>query len=77
MKAITVKYIPATDTKPTRLKAFDADGNQITVSRHKWPDLDGEELSKKAAIELCIKMKWDGDLVGGWIKSGHVFCFKR
>jgi hypothetical protein len=83
MKAITVKYIPATNPKDTRLKAFDVDGNQVTVSRNQWPNLDGQELCHQAAIALCYKMDWTSGfgkgagLVGGAVKNGYVFCFKH
>jgi len=77
MKAITVKYIPQTATKPARLKAFDNAGNQQTYSRDTWMNLDGQELHQKAAESLRDLMNWKGELVGGGIKNGYVFCFKH
>jgi len=32
MKAILTKFIPCTNTKPTRIKAYTEGGNNITVS---------------------------------------------
>jgi len=81
MKAITVKYIGPTMTKGTRLKAFDCDGNQVTISRHTYDELDGEELYVKAALALVKKMRWyeyqgqPMSLVGGGTRDGYVFCF--
>ena len=73
MKAIETKYIPASNTKPSRIKAFTEGGNSLTVS---FPmDLDGEGAYRYAAELLQQKMKWPGRLVGGGTKAGYAFCF--
>jgi hypothetical protein len=73
MKAITTKYIPQTEHRPSRIQASDMDGNQITIS---YPYEDSDEANyRTAALALCKKMKWTGNLVGGGIKDGYVFCF--
>jgi hypothetical protein len=69
MKAITAKYIPATNTKPARVKASDMDNNTVTIS------FDSQDSYKHAAIALCQKMNWHGTLTGGGIKDGSVFVF--
>lgn len=68
MKAIFVKYIPATNTKPSRLKAFDGDGNMVTVSK-------ANSTSREAAEALVSKMGWGGHLVKGGHKNIDAFCF--
>lgn len=69
MKAIQVKYMPATTTKPAKVKAFDMDNNSITIS------YNDQESYKLAAIALCEKMNWHGTLTGGAVKDGYVFVF--
>ena len=73
MKAIQTKYIGATNTRGSRIKAFDEDGNSTTIP---YPhELSGEEVHRKAAEALRDKKGWKGELVGGGIKSGYVFVF--
>lgn len=73
-RAISVKFIPATSSKPSRLKAFDNHGNSVTKSLHslKW---SGEEAYKETAEALKTKMNWNGKLVGGWAGNVAVFVF--
>ena len=80
MKAIQTKYIGATNRKPARVKAFDMDGNAVTVT-----DGDAESAGVKftedfdlhayAAKRLAERMKWSGHLIRGEIKGGSVFVF--
>ena len=82
MKAITVKPLPATNTKPFRLKAFAEDGRgglSVTVS---WEEASGDggnrtqgETYLYAANKLKEKMNWKGALLGGGTKDGFVFVF--
>ena len=68
-QAITCKFIPATNTKPARVKASCAAGS-ITISYH---DQDGCPFFE-AARQLCNKLEWSGEIAGGVIKTGeHVF----
>ena len=75
MKTISTKYLEATETMPARIKAYDMDGNSVTLSRWARPDLDGEALYLRVAKTLRDKMGWKGHLVGGGTKEGYVFCF--
>jgi hypothetical protein len=75
MKAISTKYIPATNYRCSRVKAFDGDGNSVTIPYDS--DLDRDEPFAKAAILLCKKMNWTGTLVSGGTKDGWVFCFEQ
>jgi len=73
MKAILTKYIGPTNTRPSRIRASDCDGNSVTIS---YPhELSGEAAFRKAADALCLKMGWKGPLVGGGLKNDWVFCF--
>jgi len=75
MKAIQTKYLGATNTRGSRIKASDCDGNSITIS---YPyELSGEAVFKAAAVKLCEKMGWSDDLLGGGVKNGYVFVFKH
>ncbi len=86
-KAITVKIIPQTETKPRRIKAFDLDNNNVVLSygvaEHKAEDHmplpcnghKGDATYYAAAYALCRKMKWSGDMIGGHVKHGMVFVF--
>jgi hypothetical protein len=78
-KAISTKYIPATNTLPSRVKAYDHDGNSITIS---WDDdISTNERDcthgnhANAAQALADKLQWSGELVGGATKDGYCFVF--
>lgn len=74
MKAIMTKYIGPTNCRGSRIKAWDEDGNKITIG---YPhELSGEAVHAKAALALCEKMGWGKDIIGGGIKGGYVFVFK-
>lgn len=75
MKAITVIYLPATNTRGSRIKAYTEGNNSITISYSH--ELSGEAVFKEAAIQLCQKMNWPTELIGGGIKGGYVFVFKK
>jgi hypothetical protein len=73
MKAIIVKYLPATNTKGSRLKAM-AEGvpSIIRGFDHKYNDGGKAQIAQ----ELCNKYGWDGKLVSGQLPNGdNVFCF--
>lgn len=68
MKAITTKYLPATNTKGARIAAFDGDGNRIVTSwDHGW---NTEGNHRGAAAALCRKMGWLVAFDTGWQKGG-------
>lgn len=73
MQAILTKHIGATNTKPSRIKAYSASGLNVTIN---FPYLDHEEDNyRAAAVELCEKYGWKGELVGGSTKEGYAFVF--
>ena len=82
MKAIETRYLGATNHRPARIVAEDADGNRVSISPESigasW-DGNGlrrpEEVHRAAAEALCKKMNWTGALAGGSTKRGYVFVF--
>ena len=77
MKAILTKIIPATNTKPTRIKAYTEGGNAITLS---WSEADAADRTQGeahlyAAQRLAEKMGRPGDLIGGGTIEGYCFVF--
>ena len=74
MKAILVKVLPATNTKPTRLKAI-AEGVQ-SIIRSANGDWGYEKDAARVARELCAKYEWNWPIASGQLANGdHVFCF--
>lgn len=73
MQAITVKYLAPTNTKGPRYKARCAAGTIIVNGSDKYTDYN----YRKAAKELCKKLNWDCDMVGGTAYDGtEVFVLK-
>ena len=74
MKAITVKYFGPTNSRGSRIKASDGDGNTITVSREDALSIDANRDA--AAVALCVKMGWHGhNLMSGWSGTTAVYVF--
>ena len=72
MKAIVVKYLPATNTKPSRVKASVEGLPAKTIGYH---SADGCPY-REAATQLAKELEWSGRLVEGDIQSGvKVFVF--
>ncbi len=72
MMAIQVRILPATDTKPTRLKAS-MNGHSVIRSVR---DTDTAYDCLVIATELCKSLELEPNLVGGLLDNGdHVFCF--
>ena len=73
MQAIQTKYLPCTNSKGSRIKATCAAGS-VTVSWNYSSDTKLNHVT--AALTLCNKLEWSGDLVTGQLKDGsyvHVF----
>lgn len=71
MQAIVTKYIAATNTRPSRIKATCAAGS-VTIS---YPhELTGQAVHRQAAQALCKKLGWDCKLLGGGLPDGS-YCF--
>jgi len=75
MKAILTKYLPATNTRGSRVKATAEGVRCITIP---YPyELSGEDVHRAAAAELCKRHGWPTELVGGGLpdQTGYAFCF--
>lgn len=76
MQAITVKYLCPTNSRGSRWKATCAAGS-ITVP-YDYAVSMGEDNAKLAAVELCKKLGWTWDMLGGQVANGdYVFVFVR
>ena len=75
MQAIQTKYLPATDTRGSRIKATCETGSITIAYPH---ELSGQAVHRKAAEALVDKF-WPGikdKLLGGSLKDGSsVFVF--
>ena len=73
MKAIQVRYLGCTNHKPSRWKAFAADGLQVTRSYDHA--LQPEDNARCAALKLIDKMNWNVKITGsGSLPNGdYVF----
>jgi hypothetical protein len=80
MIAIQTKYIPASNTKGSRIKAFVSSdmGHNFTATIPYPHHLSYELVHFEAVKELIKKHKLDWDLSDmrfGGVKGGYVFCF--
>lgn len=76
MKAITTTYHGPTEsatgrTRGPRYSATDDDGNRITIQ----PQEQYEQCHDAAALALCRKMGWSGDLIRGGLRNRYVYVF--
>lgn len=80
MRAILTKYLPYTNTKPSRIKAYSGNGKHLlshTVSIHSLPETHDEDRHKHAAYLLAYKYNWNGSLIGGETPEGYAFVFTK
>ena len=73
MQAITTKYLPATNTKPSRMKAECAAGSlTLSFSVCDEPTLPGKSPHERCAYALFRKLGWDSqfELASGMTKDG-------
>lgn len=71
MKAIRTRYFGPTNVRGSRIIADDGDRNRITVSY----DHSSSNPHREAALALCAKMGWKGDLIEGGLGDGYVYVF--
>jgi hypothetical protein len=75
MKAIQTRYLPPASVRGARIKAWAEGTGSVTIS---YPhEYSGARVHAEAALALCRKMGWEGELVSGGLpdQSGYVFCF--
>ena len=71
MQAIQTRYLPATDTRGSRIKAWCSAGS-VTIS---YPhELSGQAVYRKAAETLAAKFGWTDRYLGGQLKN-HDYVF--
>lgn len=79
MQAIQTRYLGATNSRGSRIKAW-ASAGSITIP---YPhELSGQAVHRKAAEALVSKLGWNdshyGGLLGGQVASGdYVFVFNN
>ncbi len=71
MKAIRTRYVGPSNVRGSRIIADDGERNRITVSY----DHGSNNPHREAALALCRKMKWSGDLIEGGLGDGYVYVF--
>jgi hypothetical protein len=76
MQAILTKYLPSTNSRGSRVKAY-CQAGEITVP---WEYIGYEEEHDRAARALAKKLEWDdkkvyGRMVGGALPDGSGNCY--
>lgn len=71
--AIQTRYIGPTNFRGSRVKAYTESGRSITIQIA--PEWSSEDAHREAALALCRKMDWHGDLIEGGTKEGYVYVF--
>jgi hypothetical protein len=76
MIAIQTKYIPASNTKASRIKAWTCNGHSVTIPfPHEYSHEQCHFQAVKALAAKC-KTEWDlSDMRYGGTDNGYVFCF--
>ena len=74
MKAIVTKYHGPSNVRGTRYSATAEGGNRVIISSD--DRLGFEANHSSAALELCKRLNWRGELVSGCLPTGdYVFVF--
>lgn len=68
MQAITTKFHPCTNLRPSRVSAT-AEAGRVTLSWDHGLNVDQNHLA--AAVALCRKFGWKGEIVGGHLPKGN------
>lgn len=69
-KAIETKYLPCTNTKGSRIKAYCEAGSVTIPYPH---ELSGADVHAEAAKKLILKLGWTGAWRVGGTTEGFVF----
>ena len=76
MNAILTKYLPPTNTRPSRIKATSGSGHSITIPYPAHNSHGTEACHAEAALALCKRMDWQfAPLIAGGLKDGFAFVF--
>jgi hypothetical protein len=71
MKAIVTRYHSPGNVRGARISASDGNGHRVIISY----DHASDNPHADAAIMLCERMGWEGDLIEGATKDGNVYVF--
>ncbi len=73
MQSIITRYLGPTNHRGARIRATTASGQALTVQiNHSYSD---GRCHAEAALELCKRLEWSGELVSGGTREGYVFVF--
>lgn len=74
LTAIETRYLGPTNMRGSRIVATTGDRVRLIVPYDYNADRPCDAHAK-AALALCNKMGWDGDLIGGHTRSGMCWVF--
>ena len=74
MQAIYTKYLGPTNARGSRIKATIASGESVTIG-YPHDKHEGAEAHAQAALALCQRLTWSGELIAGALHDGYVFVF--
>lgn len=75
MKAIQTKFLPATNSCGSRIKAIAGWKKSLTITIPYPDESSGMDAHAQAALALCRKMGLTGKLIGGGLPDSYVFVF--
>lgn len=74
MQYISTKYLSATNTKGSRIKAQASSASESITIAYDY-SLDCEQAHAKAAMLLANKLDWKGEYAAGGNDNGYVFAY--
>lgn len=74
MQYISTKFLGATNTKGSRIKAKASSASESITIAYDY-SLDCEQAHAKAAMQLAHKLDWKGEYASGGNDTGYVFAF--
>lgn len=79
MTSIQTAYVPATNTRGTRIKVWAGDRPAKIYTRESLKAQGDEQRAFEAVQRYCkdCGFKWTGDMVCGGTREGYVFVFTK
>lgn len=74
-RAITTRYVGPTNNRAAYVCASEPEGKRVRVPEGPGLGYSEEQWHLQAAMLLCAKLNWSGELIGGGIKGGMVWVF--
>ena len=75
MQSINTKYLPATNTRGSRIKAYASYAKELNLTIGYDYSLDTQEAHAKAAMQLAEQLKWGGHWVCSDSENGRGYVF--